>query len=204
MYSVYILRDMNGKAYVGTTSTPLEVRWRNGSGYRFCEGLWEVIRQFGWESIVKEVVAVGLSKSAASDLEQRLIAKLDTTNPDKGYNRELGGVNDLKKVSDRSREKMRKSKTGELNPNYGKHFSEEHRAKLSASNTGKKRSAETRERVGKAKERAVAQYSANGSLLAVYESGKKAAQATGVDAAHICKVCRHYRVTAGGYRWEFA
>lgn len=47
MYSVYILRDMNGKAYVGTTSTPLEVRWRNGSGYRFCEGLWEVIRQFG-------------------------------------------------------------------------------------------------------------------------------------------------------------
>ena len=204
MYSVYILRDMNGKAYVGTTSTPLEVRWRNGSGYRFCEGLWEVIRQFGWESIAKEVVAVGLSKSAASDLEQRLIAKLDTTNPDKGYNRELGGVNDLKKVSDRSREKMRKSKTGELNPNYGKHFSEEHRAKLSASNTGKKRSAETCERVGKAKERAVAQYSANGSLLAVYESGKKAAQATGVDAAHICKVCRHYRATAGGYRWEFA
>ena len=204
MYSVYILRDMNGKAYVGTTSTPLEVRWRNGSGYRFCEGLWEVIRQFGWESIVKEVVAVGLSKSAASDLEQRLIAKLDTTNPDKGYNRELGGVNDLKKVSDRSREKMRKSKTGELNPNYGKHFSEEHRAKLSASNTGKKRSAETRERVGKAKERAVAQYSANVSLLAVYESGKKAAQATGVDAAHSCKVCRHYRATAGGYRWECA
>lgn len=140
MYSVYILRDMNGKAYVGTTSTPLEVRWRNGSGYRFCEGLWEVIRQFGWESIVKEVVAVGLSKSEASDLEQRLIARLDTTNPDKGYNRELGGVNDQKKVSDRSREKMRKSKTGELNPNYGKHFSEEHRAKISASNSGQKRS----------------------------------------------------------------
>ena len=204
MYSVYILRDMNGKAYVGTTSTPLEVRWRNGSGYRFCEGLWEVIRQFGWESIAKEVVAVGLSKSAASDLEQRLIAKLDTTNPDKGYNRELGGVNDQKKVSDRSREKMRKSKTGELNPNYGKHFSKEHRAKISASNSGQKRSAETRERIGKVKEKPVNQYTLSGTLVAQCESGKKAGIETGIDHRHISKVCLHQRATAGGYRWEFA
>lgn len=204
MYSVYILRDMNGKAYVGTTSTSLEVRWRNGNGYRFCEGLWDVIQKFGWESINKEVVAVGLSKSDASDLEQRLIAAFDSANPEKGYNCELGGLNNRKIVSYRSREKMRKSKTGELNPNYGKHFSEDHRAKLSASNYGKKRSASTCERIGKAKEKPVIQYSRCGQFLAQYESGKVAGEMTGVDARHISKVCNHLRLTAGGYRWEFA
>ena len=204
MYSVYILWDMNGKAYVGTTSTPLEVRWRSGNGYRFCEGLWDVIQQYGWESIVKEVVAVGLSKSEASDLEQRLIVRLNTTNPAKGYNRELGGVSDQKMVSDRSREKMRESKIGELNPNYGKHFSEDHRAKIAVSNTGQKRSAETRRRIGKVKEKPVAQYSRSGQFLAQYESGKIAGEMTGIDHRHISKVCNHQRATAGGYRWEFA
>lgn len=204
MYSVYILQDMNGKAYVGTTSTPLEVRWKNGNGYRFCEELWDVIQQFGWESIVKEVVAVGLSKSAASDLEQRLIAKFDTTNPSKGYNRELGGLNERKIISDQSRERMSKSKTGELNPNYGKHFSKDHRIKIAVSNKGQKRSTETCERIGKAKEKPVNQYSLSGTFLARYESGKKAGIATGTDHRHISKVCQHQRATAGGYRWEFA
>ena len=203
-YSVYILRDRNGKTYVGATSTPLEQRWQNGNGYRFCERLWDEIQQFGWDSITKEVVAVGLSEADASKMEQHLIAKLDTTNPDKGYNRELGGVNGRKIVSPRSRKRMSKSKLGLLNPNYGKHFSEEHRTKIALSNKGLKRSRETCERIGKSHERPVAQYSRNGSLLAVYDSGKKASDMTGVDRAHISKVCKHQRATAGGYRWEFA
>lgn len=204
MYSVYVLRDVKGKVYVGTTSTPLEVRWNNGNGYRFCDGLWETIQQYGWNSISKEVVAVGLSEVEASKIEQRLIAEFDATNPDKGYNRELGGVCNHKIISDRSREKMKSSKLGERNPNFGKHFSEEHRAKLSASNTGVKRSVATREKCGKAKEKPVNQYSILGVFLAQYESGIKAAIATGTDNRHISKVCNHKRATAGGYRWEFA
>lgn len=203
-YSVYILRDRNGKAYVGTTSTPLEQRWQNGNGYRFCEGLWNEIQQFGWDSITKEVVAVRLSEADASKMEQDLIARLDTINPNKGYNRELGGVNGRKIISKTSKVKMRNAKLGERNPNFGQHFSQDHRAKLSASNTGKKRSIETRIRVGLAKEKPVAQYSLNGTLLVLYESGKKAGMATGIDPAHISKVCNHRRATAGGYRWEYA
>ena len=204
MYSVYILRDMNGKVYVGATSVPLEVRWKNGNGYRFCEELWDMIQQFGWSSITKTVVAVGLNKSEASELEQRLIAELDSANPKRGYNRELGGVNGFKIVSDCSREKMSRSKLGELNPNYGTHFSQERRAKIAASNMGKKRSAETCARIGKSKEKPVYQYSMSGVLLAEYESGKVAERETGIDRKHISKACNHKRKTAGGYRWEFS
>lgn len=204
MYSVYILRDMKGKCYVGATSMPLEKRWGKGNGYRFCAELWSVIQESGWDSITKEVVATGLGKTQASEMERELIAKFDSTNPDKGYNLESGGLDDLKIISDRSREKMRKSKMGELNPNYGKCFSEERKAKLSASNKGQKRSPETCLKIGKSKERRVAQYSLGGSFLAVYDSGRKAGQETGVDPRHISKVCRHQRATAGGYRWEFA
>ena len=73
-----------------------------------------------------------------------------------------------------------------------------------ASNYGKKRSASTCERIGKAKEKPVIQYSRCGQFLAQYESGKVAGEMTGVDARHISKVCNHLRLTAVGYRWEFA
>lgn len=203
-YTVYVLRDKDGKAYVGTTSTLLEARWNNGNGYRFCEGLWAAIRRDGWDSITKEVVAVGLTEEAASLREQELIARLDTTNPERGYNRELGGVGRSKIISDASRAKMSQSHMGERNFNYGKHFSEEHRAKLSVSNVGKKRSEQTRRNIAKSKERPVAQYGLDGSLIAVYESGKDAAKATGTQAGHISKVCKHQRSTAGGFVWAYA
>ena len=203
-YTVYILRDKKDKAYVGTTSTPLEVRWNNGNGYRFCEGLWESIQSDGWDSITKEVVAVGLTEEEASKREQELIVQLDTINPERGYNRELGGVGKLKKISDASREKMSKAHMGERNFNFGKHFTEEHRAKLSASNRGKKRSETQRILIGKMHEKPVVQYDLCGKMIAVFDSAKKAMAKTGIDRSHISKVCKHQQSTAGGFRWEFA
>lgn len=202
-YTVYILTDRNGKKYVGSTSSPPVKRWNNGNGYRFLPELWNVIVNDGWGSLDKEIVATGLSKEVASELEQMLIEKYRSNLSVCGYNRELGGLGRYKLVSDETRRKISKSHIGSLNPNFGIHFTESHRQKLSASNTGKKRSAETKARIGKAKEKPVAQYSVNGALLAIWESGRKASVSTGVQAGHISKVCRHKRKTAGGFVWTY-
>lgn len=202
-YTVYILTDRNGKKYVGSTSSPPEKRWNNGNGYRFLPELWDVIVNDGWDSLDKEIVAVGLSKKEASRMEQVLIKKHQSNLSVCGYNRELGGLGRYKLVSDDTRQKISKSHTGSLNPNFGVHFTELHRQKLSASNKGKKRSEETKARIGKAKEKPIAQYSINGTLLAIWESGRKASVNTGVQAGHISKVCKHKRKTAGGFVWAY-
>ena len=202
-YSVYVLKDNNGKIYVGTTSLSLTARWNNGNGYRFVPELWEMIQSEGWSSIEKSVIATGLSREIASKMEQELIAQYDSTNPEKGYNREKGGLNRDKLITDATRTKMSIATTGERNHNYGKHFSKEHRAKLSNSNKGQKRSKEICRNIGLSKQKGVAQYTTNGCLIAVYESGKQASEITGVDASHIGHVCSRKRATAGGYRWEY-
>ena len=200
-YTAYVLRDGDGKVYVGITSQPVMRRWNHGNGYRYHPELWAKIQSHGWESIDKEIVAEGMDKSTACKLEQELIKRFDSTNPDRGYNKELGGIAKEKLVSITIRNKLRDAVIGERNPNFGKHFSKEHRFKIAESNRGQKRSKETCSNIGKAKEKPVAQYSIEGRLIAVFESGRKAALATGVQASHISKVCKHQRVTAGGYHW---
>ena len=200
-YTVYILIDKDDKVYVGVTSQTVKHRWNNGNGYRCIPNLWLAIESQGWESFRKEIVAEGLSKPSASNLEQELIKQYDSTNPTKGYNRDLGGVGKYKKVSPKTRNKIRYSLMGERNPNFGKHFSKEHRSKIAKSNRGQTRSFETRVNLGKAHEKPVAQYSLDGRLIAVFESGKKASITTGIQAGHISKVCKHQRATAGGYTW---
>lgn len=88
-----------------------------------------------------------------------LIALFDTTNPKYGYNLRSGGENS--KLSDETKEKISKSRigkyTGENNPWYGKHPSEESRRKMrenhanfSGENSpkyGKKLSDETRRKI---------------------------------------------------------
>lgn len=203
MYSVYMLTVPDGRKYVGATSMPVKQRWNHGNGYRFCHPLWDVICELGWDAIGKEVVGESLTEDEASGLEQKLIAEYQTTNPLFGFNQEAGGLRSGKAIPEAIRLRQSENRKGEKNPNFGKHFSEEHRRKLSESNSGQKRSAETCYRIGKAKERAVAQYALSGQLLAIYPSGKEAAMVTGAQAGHISKVCKGQRKSASGYVWKF-
>ena len=61
-----------------------------------------------------------------------------------------------RKISERMKELLKDprnhpmyGKTGELSPNFGKHLSEEHRAKISAANKGKKMSEDTKLKLAK-------------------------------------------------------
>lgn len=204
MYTVYSLRTPDGRVYVGATSLDIMTRWRNGNGYRFNPDLWKEIQSHGWESIIKTIHGECLTQNEASLLEQRLISEYDSTNPLCGYNRELGGIAHEKLVSSVTRERHSKSVSGTRNHNFGVRFSETHRKRISESNTGLRRSPETCANIGKSHEKPVGQYTTCGVLIQVWDSARKAALATGVQAGHISKVCNGQRTTAGGYVWRYA
>lgn len=203
MYSVYILTVKDGRKYIGATSMKPKTRWNHGNGYRHSPELWDIICRDGWDSINAEVVESSLTEEEASLLEQELIERYHSIEPKYGFNLERGGINSHKVLSDATRAKISASQMGELNNNYGKHFSEEHKRKIAESNRGQKRSEETRRRVGKAKEKAVSQYTMSGNFLATYESGRTAEKITGIPAYSISKACRGVHSQAGGYLWKF-
>lgn len=142
-YTVYIHTFPNEKKYVGVTGQRPEDRWRNGNGYQGQPLIYRAILKYGWDNISHDVYSAGLSRDAAYEMEKELIAKYDTTNPDKGYNNSIGGVggslgatlsqtareNISKghvglKHSDETKRKISEGRKGANNPNFGKHPSE--------------------------------------------------------------------------------
>lgn len=202
MYTVYCLEVPDGRKYIGITSTSLKVRFNKGNGYRFIPELWEIIDLLGWDAVRKTVLGENLDKAQASVAEKHYIALYNTTNPRCGFNKEMGGINEHKKVSEQSRRKHSQSVMGDKNHNFGKHFSEEHRRKIAEGNRGLKRSSETCRNIGLSKQKPVSQYDVAGNLIAVYASGIAAEQITGIPRYAISKCCVGQRKTAGGYVWK--
>lgn len=126
MYTVYKHTAPGGKVYIGITSQTVAQRWGT-SGQRYCKSVYfsRAIKKYGWENIQHEIIAEGLTKAQATALEIELIAKYDSTNPEKGYNCSTGG--------EASR--------------AGAKASAETRQKQSAAHRGKSPSAETRQKL---------------------------------------------------------
>ena len=161
-YCVYIHENkINGKKYVGQTCQSTHRRWRDGDGYKDNSYFYNAIQKYGWDNFEHEIVASNLTVEEANNFEALLIAKLDTMNPNNGYNLQSGGsnftVSELTRqkireagmgriVSDETRQKLRESKIGDKNPMYGKRGEEsplygkprsaEHRKNLSISHIG--------------------------------------------------------------------
>lgn len=88
---VYAHIAPNGKMYAGITSQKPEYRWNHGFGYQKSHYLWKAIRKYGWDNFQHEIIASGLTKEEAGNMERLLIDKLDLMNHDKGYNLSIGG-----------------------------------------------------------------------------------------------------------------
>ena len=87
MYTVYIHESPSGKKYVGITSDSVKSRWDYGWGYQNNPYFWNAIQKYGWNNIKHEVLFTNLTEAAAKSKEIELIAEMDLTNRDKGYNR---------------------------------------------------------------------------------------------------------------------
>ena len=103
-YSVYKhTNKVNGKVYIGITSMEPEKRWgNNGRNYSGNKHLSNSIGKYGWDNFEHKVLFKGLRKRKAGRMEARLIEQYDATNPDKGYNKQRGGLGEWGRKNRRS------------------------------------------------------------------------------------------------------
>ena len=185
-FLVYMhINRINGKRYIGIThhSKNPNKRWVNGKGYFRNKHFNDAIKKYGWKQFEHVIVAKGLSKQDACDLEQKLIKEYRTQDKEYGYNITDGG--EFFHHTEESKRLMSENRKGK-----GIHkFSEEHKRKMRENHSGgndskRVRCIETDQ---------------------VFESINAAARYMNKSKKMISNCCNnvpHYK-TAGGYHWEF-
>ena len=202
-WSVYMHTTPEKKVYIGATSIPPKVRWNYGYGYRRSP-FYETIKQFGWNNIDHTVIDTGLSEEEAYNLERQLIEEYDSTNPEKGYNRAIGGRGTWGvKISDETRKKLVSSHIGKKcthDDNWNQNISNSLAGKKK-SHVGIPRSASSRAKMTGRK--AVIQYTLDGKEVARFDTITEAAIAVSRSNSTIGKCCNGLVRTACGYIWKF-
>lgn len=142
-YVVYMHIFPNGKRYVGITGTDIVERWRkNGSGYKNQKLMARAIQKYGWENVEHCILESNLSLHDAGEIEQKFIAKYNTTDPAFGYNMSIGGEKGPLGVK-RSQETIEKLRLS----HKGRKMKEETKEKLRQINLGRTLSLEVREKL---------------------------------------------------------
>ena len=109
-YTVYKLTDPDGKVYIGVTGKTVEERWNKGRGYSRGTPIREAIRKYGWESFQHEILCEKLTRDGAEKLEKAFISCYDSSDPEKGYNRFLGGLGKGAHMSEVTKKLSREAK----------------------------------------------------------------------------------------------
>lgn len=197
-FCVYVhTNKINGKKYVGQTvngNNPNK-RWQNGLGYKTQKYFWRAIEKYGWDGFEHEIIASNLTKEEADNFEKLLIFKLDTMNPDKGYNLTEGGQGSA-----------------------GYHPSEETRKKMSEASKGRKNTDEQKRKnsewhknnplPGMFKKGQDPWNKGINPVICldteeIFSGAHEAEVKTGIPNANITAVCKGKRKTAGGYHWAY-
>ena len=182
MYTVYRLENIvTKKNYIGMTSLEPKHRWCLGYAGKMKEAIDAFPLDLCWK---KHIEFQTPNKEQALELESELMKWYDSVN--NGYNTSSFDNYKYKKTEETKR-KMSEARTGEKNPMFGKHHSEESRNKTSKS-------------MGV---NGVLQYSKEGKLIAEYPSTREAERKTGCHNQHICECCKGKRKSTGGYIWKY-
>lgn len=233
MYTVYChTNKLNGKRYFGITSKRPEVRWGNGNNYRSSRHFNFAIEKYGWDGFTHEVIAEGLTKEEACQMEQDLIREYKTTDDRYGYNLSTGGESGAAGVvvsaetrakratsfkgrrhSDESRRKMSEAAKGRtFSPETlakmsaakkGKPLSKEHVRKIADANRGKFMSEES-----KAKIRESRRYMMKPVYCfetgTTYESISEAARQLGLERTNLKATLKGKHKHCVGYHFKYA
>lgn len=161
-YCVYVhTNKTNGMKYVGITSQKPETRWLSGYGYYKQPHFWRAIQKYGWDGFKHTVVASGLTHEEAGKMEAELIAKYQTTDNTKGYNKSTGGESGAKGVEKNANQRAAASRALKRkwqDPEYRARAiermkntvqSDETKRKRAESRRGYKASEETRRKMSK-------------------------------------------------------
>lgn len=222
-YTVYKHTSPSGKVYIGITGREVSRRWHGGSAYRNNSHFYAAIKRYGWDAFAHDIIATGLTKAAACDMERRLISQYDSTNPAKGYNVSAGGDKTTLgySMSSETRQKISRALTGKLK---GVTHSREHSAHISAALKGHQVSEETRDKLRQAlgdrlkTESARARQRENtpkgtnhhrATRVLCLDTGEvfstigEAAETYQTSRANVSRCCRGLQQTAKGLRWTY-
>lgn len=148
MWRLYVhTNKVNGKRYVGITSTTMAKRCHRGEGYKppvdGSSPFYNAIQKYGWDNFRHEVLFENLTREEACNLERLMIKKLEShVSTGKGYNITWGGEGtNGRVVTQETRDKISKA-------NKGKKHTDEARAKMSERSKGRRHSFESRVKVG--------------------------------------------------------
>lgn len=209
-YCVYMHIFPNNKKYIGITSQNPQRRWRRGNGYKTQEMMTRAINKYGWDNIEHIILFKNLMKNEAEEKEIELINKYKTNIRKYGYNIEEGGKTAKGyHLSQKTREKMSKSKTGKNNWLYGKHLSEETKRKLSVSHKGKcnieaiRKGAKKRMGANAFNARKVIQCDKKGNMILIHGSMAEAGRITNTRLQDIHNCCKGRQKTANGFIWKY-
>lgn len=138
-YIYKITNRTNGKIYIGQKkgSTVVPSYW--GSGVYISSA----IKKYGLECFTREILEWCDTREVLSEREKFWIAEFKSNIRGVGYNLTSGGDGTSGyRWSNESRAKLSASRSGDGNPWYGKHLSEEHRTKIGVASS--RQSEETR------------------------------------------------------------
>lgn len=219
-YSVYMhTNKTNEKKYIGITAQVPESRWGTGGrNYRNkCPHFWNAIQKYGWDNFTHSIVATGLSKEDACQMEIDLIRTYKTQNREFGYNTMAGGV--APSIPEEVRKKMSQSMIGNKNgighpcseekkkkisdAQKGRRLSDDHRDKLSRAKAGKTHappSIETRKKISNSHKKTPVYCIETDT---VYESIQECARQLGVTATGVCACCKGKHKVIKGYHVQY-
>ena len=209
-YTVYVHKNLkNEKYYVGCTRQNPKERWQNGLGYQKQPKMWKDIQESNWNTDwVHGILGKFDNKQDALKYEAFLIAMLGSI--ENGYNSSSFNSYNYKRTEEH-RKKISEALSGENNPNFGKHFTEETRKKMAEAHTGKHFTEEHKNKLSEAMtgkhnrpKKPILQFSKDGEFIAEYPSIIEASRQTGCNSGSICSCCMGKYKSAGGYLWRYA
>lgn len=217
LYYVYKHTNIyNDKVYIGITIREPRKRWGSkGCNYKGNPIFYKDIFEYGWdEGFTHEVLFENLTKEEAEKKEIELIELYNSTDINRGYNRNHGG-HSIGKMSDETKNKISKSNTGKrrtleqrkLMSDIAFNMTDEHKRKISEAHKGldvwNKGLTFTENEKDKIKGNTYKPIICIETGV-VYKSMSYVSRLFKIPPSNLHKVCNGERHTAGGFHWRYA
>ena len=213
---IYCHTSPSGKRYIGQTCMHNPKR-RWDKGYKGCTYFEHAIQKYGWDKFEHSILAVCHTKQMADLLEQHLIARFNTTNPNNGYNILKGGRGRAgHAVSEETKRKISQSLTGRkghrVNAETRQRMSEAQKAVYREGRRARLKDypKEKQDSVRKAlyenamaNRHSVVQFDKDGNKIAEYPSIAEASRQTNTHKSNITVCCQGKTHTAHGFIWRY-